>query len=139
MSKQATIQAMRPTSAKCLEKLTEKMDDDVKQKKFMSGSTKKFKDQTQEEDDLSKAKVKEIDCVLSDPAFRDSPDPDIGIYRGLLEAEKAAQLLLQGQLQIQLANYAKQILNADKTLAEVQGRLNGAKSLLKDLCRYGQQ
>lgn len=139
MSKLTTIQAMRPTTAKCLEKLTEKMDDDVKQKKFMSGSTKKFKDQVQEEDDLSKAKVKEIDCVLSDPAFKDSPDPDIGTYRGLLEAEKAAQLLLQGELQSKLANYAQQTLNADKALAEIQGRLNGAKGLLKDLCRYGQQ
>ncbi len=139
MSKLTTIQAMRPTSAKCLEKLTEKMDDDVKQKKFMSDSTKKFKDMVQEEDDLSKAKVKEIDCVMSDPAFRDSTDPDIGIYRGLLEAEKAAQLLLQGQLQTKLANYAQQALDQSKLLDEVQGRLSGAKGLLKDLCRYGQQ
>ncbi len=122
MSKLATIQAMRPTTAGCLEKLTEKMDEDVKQKKFMSDNTKKFKDMVQEEEDLSKAKVKEIDCVLDDPAFRDSTDPDIGAYRVLFEAEKAVQLALQGQLQTKLANYAQQALDGNKLLAEVHTR-----------------
>jgi hypothetical protein len=139
MSKLTTIQSMRPTTAGCLEKLTEKMGEDVKQKKFMSDTTQKFKGQVQEEEDLSKAKVKEIDCVLNDPAFRDSTDPDIAAYRRIFEAEKVIQLALQGQLQTKLANYAQQALDQTKLLDEVQGRLGGMKGLLKDLCRYGQQ
>ena len=129
---------LRPASQDKLGKMREGMDEDVKKQKMTTGHTMKFKGDLEDETELRKTKIKDLDDVLGDPALQDMNCPNVVSVRQMLEAEKAWQMLLQGNLENQLRNYAQQALDQTKLLGEAQKRLGTITSLMKNLCKYGQ-
>jgi hypothetical protein len=134
----AAVENLRPSSRKKLEGLHDKMREAEADQQRTLGNTSKFKGQVEEENAMRKRNIQDLDEVLNDPALQDRDCPDVMRYRSMLEAEKAFQMLLQGQAEAQVTRYAQEFISQQKLVQEAQKRFGDMTALVKNLCKFGQ-